>query len=293
MDRQMRYFIAVVETGSFFEAGEACHISQSAVSQQIRSLEQELGVALLSRRGRKFSVTPAGEYFYQQAKRQIQALDSLIREVRRIGTGEYQRLRVGVLHGFSPAVVHAAVRDFAATHPYVRLSLTTGTHEELFHPVSAGSLDMVINDQWRTLSDQYVNEPLMDQPLFALLRSGDPLSGRPRLTPEDLQDRLCILVSSPAQRENEVSHWRDVMGLQSSFLFVDNVDEARMNAGAGVGFYPCDGGMDSGGGTILVPLCRGDAPMTRRMFAFWPQGSDSSLQREFTDRLRRSIQQTA
>ena len=49
MYRQMRYYISVVETGSFFEAGEACHISQSAVSQQIKSLEEELRVQLLER----------------------------------------------------------------------------------------------------------------------------------------------------------------------------------------------------------------------------------------------------
>ncbi|MBO6094038.1 MAG: LysR family transcriptional regulator, partial [Oscillospiraceae bacterium] len=70
MHRQMRYFIAVVETNSFFEAGEVCHISQSAISQQIKALEDELQVQLLERHGRKFTVTPAGQYFYEQAKRQ-------------------------------------------------------------------------------------------------------------------------------------------------------------------------------------------------------------------------------
>ena len=52
MNRQMRYFIAVVETKSFFEAGEICHISQSAISQQIKALEEELQVQLLERHGR-------------------------------------------------------------------------------------------------------------------------------------------------------------------------------------------------------------------------------------------------
>lgn len=57
MIRQMRYFIAVIETNSFFEAGEVCHISQSAVSQQIRALEEALQVQLLERHGRKFTET--------------------------------------------------------------------------------------------------------------------------------------------------------------------------------------------------------------------------------------------
>lgn len=288
MHRQMRYYIAVVETNSFFEAGEVCHISQSAISQQIKALEEELQVQLLERHGRKFTVTPAGRYFYERAKRQTAALDSLVREVRRIGSGEYQRLRVGVLNGFSARIIQKTVRDFTAAHPYVRLSLTTGTHEELFHPVNSGSLDMVINDQWRALSDQFINEELMEQPLYALLREDDPMAHAHFVTTESLKDRLCILVTSAGQRETEAGHWRDIMGVQSSFLFTENVDEARMNA-AGVGFYPCDGDMPTDGGTLLVPLYRGDTPMVRRMFAFWPLSFDSSLQREFTETLRRSI----
>ena len=115
MYRQMRYFIAVVETGSFFEAGEVCHISQSAISQQIKTLEEELQVQLLERHGRKFTVTPAGRYFYEQAKKQVQALDSAVREVRCIASGEYQRLRVGVLNGFSSRIVQKTVESFTSS----------------------------------------------------------------------------------------------------------------------------------------------------------------------------------
>ena len=289
MYRQMRYFIAVVETNSFFEAGEVCHISQSAISQQIKALEEELQVQLLERHGRKFTVKPAGRYFYEQAKKQVQTLESAVREVRRIASGEYQRLRVGVLNGFSARIIQKTVRDFTTSHPHVRLSLTTGTHEELFHPVNEGSLDMVINDQWRALSDQYVNEELMEQPLYALIRQDDSLTAAGRAALDDMQDRLCILVTSAEQRENEAVHWRDVMGLQSSFLFTENVDEARLNAAAGIGFYPCDADMPTDGGTTLLPLYRGDVPLTRKIFAFWPETSDSSLQWEFTEALRQNV----
>ena len=289
MHRQMRYYIAVVETNSFFEAGELCHISQSAISQQIKALEEELQVQLLERHGRKFTVTPAGRYFYEQARKQVQALDSTLREVRRVASGEYQRLRVGVLNGFSRRIIQKTVQNFTTSHPHVRLSLTTGTHEELFHPVNEGSLDIVINDQWRALSDHYINEELMEQPLFALLRQDDPLTAAGRVTMEDMRDRLCILVTSPEQRENEAAHWRDVMGLQSSFLFADNVEEACMNDAAGIGFYPCDADMPTDGGTMLLPLYRGEAPLTRKIFAFWPESSDSSLQWEFAEVLQQNI----
>ena len=125
--------------------------------------------------------------------------------------------------------------------------------------------------------------------IFALIRQDDPLTEKGRVTLNDVQDKLCILVTSAEQRETEAAHWRDVMGMQSSFLFANNVDEARMNAAAGIGFYPCDEDMPTDGGTVLVPLYRGDAPMTRKVFAFWPESSDSSLQWEFAEALRQSI----
>lgn len=67
MIRQMKYFQSVVRNHSFSEAAEECHISQSAISQQVQSLEKELGVQLLQRRNRKFILTPAGEYFYKKS----------------------------------------------------------------------------------------------------------------------------------------------------------------------------------------------------------------------------------
>lgn len=287
MIRQMRYFIAVVETGSFSEAAEACHISQSAISQQIKALEEELGAMLLERRGRRFEVTPAGQYFYRRAKRQVAEADSIVREVRRIGAGEHRQLRVGVLTGFSGRIVQGAVSDFAASHPNVRMSLTAGTHEEIFQRVSAGQLDLVINDQRRALADHFVNFELGDQPLCALVRQEGPYGKLASATMADLKDALCLVVSSPQQRENEAVYWRSVMTVQGDILFVDSVEEACLNVAAGTGWMPCDHDMPASPGTALVPLTRGGAPLTRKMFTFWLESNDSSLQWEFSETLSR------
>ena len=67
MFRQIKYFQAVVRYHSFSEAAEACHISQSAISQQIQALERELGFLLLERKNRSFELTPAGEFFYRKS----------------------------------------------------------------------------------------------------------------------------------------------------------------------------------------------------------------------------------
>ena len=66
--KQMKYFITVVDLHSFTEAAEQCFISQSAISQQIKALEKELGVRLFERSKRQFSLTAAGEYFIVMEK---------------------------------------------------------------------------------------------------------------------------------------------------------------------------------------------------------------------------------
>lgn len=81
----MKYFVAVVDCNSFTEAAEQCYISQSAISQQIRALEDDLGVELIHRENRKFTLTPAGEYFYGQSKVILNEVGDIRRETVRIG----------------------------------------------------------------------------------------------------------------------------------------------------------------------------------------------------------------
>ena len=286
MIRQMQYYIAVVETGSFSEAAEACHISQSAVSQQIRALEDDLGVELIARRGRKFEITPAGRYFYRQARRMTAEMESIVRETRSIGSGEHRLLRVGVLSGFSARVMRGAAAEFAAAHPNVQMLLVSGTHEEIFQKIVAGQLDLVVNDQRRALASHFVNEELGDQPLYALMRQElAPAGGAAEL--EALKDVLCAVVSPPALRENETTFWRDVVGVRSDILFVESVEAACMNAAAGTAWMPCDRDMPTDGGMALVPLTRDGVPLKRKMFAFWLGSNDSSLQWAFAETLRR------
>lgn len=94
--RQMRYFVAVADCRSFTEAAEQCYISQSAISQQIRALEADLGVELIHRENRRFSLTPAGEYFYRQSKGLLGQVEAVRRETVRIGQDQESQLRISM-----------------------------------------------------------------------------------------------------------------------------------------------------------------------------------------------------
>jgi DNA-binding transcriptional LysR family regulator len=91
--RQMRYFVAVAERGSFTRAADDLYVAQQAVSQQIKALESALGVTLLRRDSRHVTLTPEGAVFLSDCKRVLAAADRAVRRVQAAALGE-----VGTIH---------------------------------------------------------------------------------------------------------------------------------------------------------------------------------------------------
>lgn len=112
MLKQLKYFQSVVRLGSFSAAAEENFISQSAISQQVQSLERELGFALLVRKNRSFSLTPAGEYFYRKSLLLTAACDRMCAEAAKIAKGEAANLKIGYLRTYAVESSTARSRPF-------------------------------------------------------------------------------------------------------------------------------------------------------------------------------------
>ncbi len=156
MLKQIRYFQSVVRLGSFTAAAEEHFISQSAISQQIKALETELGVELLQRKKRSFTLTKAGEFFYKRSLVLVADYDAIFRELHHLSGGSEQHLKIGVLRGYSGNKFRAAVADFSAEFPDVSVDITTGNHEELYNDLRSGKIDIALNDQRRAFSDENI-----------------------------------------------------------------------------------------------------------------------------------------
>ena len=117
MLRQIRYFQSVVRNNSFSQAAEECHISQSAISQQIKALETELGFPLLKRTNRKFVLTPAGEHFYKKSLVLVADYEQICRESARIARGEQVVLKIGFLRGYNSPESRQALEEFSLRYP--------------------------------------------------------------------------------------------------------------------------------------------------------------------------------
>ena len=287
--RQIKYFQTVVEKGSFTEAAEACYISQSAISQQIQSLEKEIGVKLFERKNRKFTLTPAGEHFYNKTVVLSSELEGICRETVRIAHKDSAVLNIGYLKCYGGDEFHAALADFIAKYPDVSVSVIEGNHEELYDELRFGKVDLVLNDQRRAFSDEYVNFELIRSSCYIELSTHNPLSKLDKIDISDLKNTPCILVASKGQEETEQTYYRDIVGFKGEFLFADNLQRARMMVVSNQGVMPIEGVGNSGyfgSGIHRIPLYRGGKPMTRNYCAFWKEDNSGFYVEKFADMLK-------
>ncbi len=270
--RQIHYFIEVVDQESFTRAAEACFISQSAISQQIKSLEEDLGLPLLLRQGRGFSLTPAGDYFYRKAKAWIKELEGVVKETqRRAGWGE-RVLRIGFPGNYAGRELYQTVNAFAQKCPQTVVQVTTGTHEELYDLLRFEKADLVVNDQRRAFSEAYVNLHLAYRTTLAEVSATGGLAKKGTLSLAEAQSLPCVLITSPGQEEHERDYYHTTLGFGSRFLSASTLEAARLLVSANRGILPIEGTFSgkSEDGTILrLPILQNGQPLRRRYCAFW------------------------
>jgi DNA-binding transcriptional LysR family regulator len=289
MLKQIKYFQSVVRCGSFTEAAEQNFISQSAISQQIQALEKELGVTLLERKNRKFTLTPAGEYFYRKSLVLTADFEKMCQETVHIAQKDETALRIGYLKCYSGSEVHQAVSEFSTKYPDVSISIINGNHEDLYDALRLGRVDLILNDQRRAFSDEYVNCILGTSECFIEVADSNPVAIRESVEVQELKNMPCILVASVGQRENEQKYYHDIVGIQGEFIFAENLEEARMLVAGGKGFMPVEGlesSMQFGITLRRIPLLRGGKPIRRNYCAFWKADNSGYYIEDFAEILK-------
>ena len=287
--RQIEYLQAVIEQGNFYLAAEQCHVSQSAISQQIRKLEEELGAKLLERHNRTFSLTPAGEHFYRKSLVISSDIRQLIHETKQISNQEQFTLNIGYYIGYHGDELTAAISLFSEKYPSVNVQITVGSHEELYHGMENGSIDLALNDQRRAFSDTYNNEILAESRLYIELSSKNPLSRLETLESSNLKNIPCILIINPAGQKEEQEYYESIIGLKGEFLFADTVQEARLKIITGKGYLPVDiigEHVWFDAAVSRIPLVRKGTPVRKTYCAFWKKDNSGYYIEEFAEILK-------
>lgn len=140
--RHLRYFLAVADAGSMSEGARRLHLAQSPLSQQIRRLEERLGVTLFQRaRGRPAQLTEAGHLLYQRAQEVMSTLEGAADEVRGLAAGSSGRLRFGAVPTIAPHLTRP-LASFAARHPEVKVLFREAGAERLAAEIAHREIDM-------------------------------------------------------------------------------------------------------------------------------------------------------
>lgn len=296
MLRQIKYFLAVVECNSFTEAAERCFISQSAISQQISALEEELGVSLLKREKRKFTLTAAGEYLYHNGQSLLDRAEALKRETIRIGQDGELQLRIGYLAGYYEGeALEEVIYEFTENYPEVLLSVAKYSHEDLFKRISNNEIDLVLSYQRRAFSDKYENYHLSYIPCFVEISKKSRLAAEETICTEQLRDIPCILVAREEQRELEQGFYQNVLEIGNRFYFVESMDDARLAVIGNRGFLPvADMGnvSETGKAVKRIPLLSTDQkPIQFNCCAFWKKERSNYYIEEFAMAVKKRFSQ--
>ena len=141
--RQLRAFIAIAESGTFTAGAARVHVTQAAISMQIRQLETEIGAKVFVRAPRHVILTEAGENLLHRARQILREHDAAVEEIAELAGAERGRLRIGsasamVLTDQLPRVL----KELRKQHPRAEISVTSGTSESLVEQIVAGELDI-------------------------------------------------------------------------------------------------------------------------------------------------------
>jgi DNA-binding transcriptional LysR family regulator len=141
--RQLRAFVAIAELGTFTAGAVRVHVTQAAISMQIRQLENELGARLFIRAPRRVMLTEAGEQLLQRARQILRDHDAAIDEIAELAGAERGRLRIGSASAMvTTDVLPKLLKEVRKQHAGAELTVASGTSEALVQQILAGELDV-------------------------------------------------------------------------------------------------------------------------------------------------------
>lgn len=204
--RQLKYFVGIAETGRFSEASRQLFISQSAVSQQIKALEEELGTQLFIRHPHSVTLTESGEHLLPLARQVLKDVTGCydrMSDLKGLLCGE---LNVGLTFTLEP-YVRETMLAFMKAYPKVQVNAYYKNLPELLRKLHDNDIDIMFS-MMPTSAHEFVDSvPLMEYKLSAIMRTTHPLAGKSRLTFQDLQRHKLILPEKGIRDRNAIESY--------------------------------------------------------------------------------------
>lgn len=203
--RQVKLFLAVAEEHSITRAARRMHLTQSALSRQVKALEEELGTALLERGAHSVTLTAAGRLMAREGVRWAAMAEELGERVREAGRGE--SLHIGYSPTLAGDLLGIALERFSQLHPRVRVKLSDRTTAEMRSGLKKGDFDLVLTAPDRD-GDGVRWQELLRRSWRVMVAAGHPLAGRDRVLPGDLAGERWLAFG----RDEYPDYWQRITG---------------------------------------------------------------------------------
>lgn len=192
--RQLRYLIAIVEARNFTRAAETLYVSQSALSQQIQSLEKEVGAVLLDRSRQGVRLTAAGEILYHHALRVLNELESARTAMNELEGLQRGKLSVGVVQTVNAYLMPQLAAHFASAYPGLHLTVEELAAGQIEEGLECGRLQLGVSFAPTNVSELDF-EMLFEEELVMIVPCDHPLRGRSSVMVKELERTPMVMFS--------------------------------------------------------------------------------------------------
>lgn len=238
--RQLEMFQAIVETGSFTKAGERLYVSQSAVSRQIKLLEDELGDQVFRRIHRKIYLTPTGEVLLQYTRKLFNELRLMTAEISDLTHLRRGSLRLAGGMSVCTYLFPPLLKEYQRRYPNIELNITTGTNDEILRTVRANEVDAALLSL--PFHDPDLNViPALTEEMVLVMERNHPLGAKEEIGFQDLTPYTFIHFEKGANTrklieqifQEEKVQFRNTMELQNV-----EITKPLVEQGLGISIIP-------------------------------------------------------
>ena len=280
--RRLRVLAEVARRGSFSAAADSLYLSQSAVSQQVATLEKEVGLPLLERTSDGPKLTDAGATLVGHADAAVARLEEAEHEVAAIAGLEGGELRIASFPTASAVLLTEALAEFKTTHPGVRLSVTEAEPEQSLPMLHAAEVDLALTFDYTTLpaADErdVERELLLTESMHVALPRDHPLAAADRVRLADLAEEAWVCGTRPSSCSRAVLETCRAAGFEPRIGFESDeyaVLQGYVAAGLGYTLLP-DLALPTLRADLVVRPTKPDAPQRRVWGATRPEDARSA-----------------
>ena len=242
---QLEYFVNAAETLNFTSTAKKFYISQTAITQQIKALEDHLGEELFYRKNKKLSLTPVGKVFYQECKAILIRTSDALEKVHLAANGIIGDLRIGVIDGYEKTNISDSIRNFHNEYPNVSLKFLIKSYRDLWSMLENNDLDIIFNTIFESFNEErYSRIKIEDYPVMTVLHPTHPLSGRNIINIKDFYNENFIALSfddKDMKYENSILNYMNISDIKPNIIQYSNDIETillMVSSGLGIALIP-------------------------------------------------------